>query len=433
MTRKIYIFVLTFFCLLCGEMGYAGDVYGGENNNSGNSDNSVCTSEFTDLVESYECYDIYFTEIQEYYCATAIHIGTYWYDTYVFKDCSGAGTIDCNGVQNGTAYETSCGCIGGNTGINECPEEVDCNGDLNGTAYLASCGCIGGYTGIDECPEDETPPGTTEPTCNITSCPTGYVVVDCECALDPCFNKDLRHKKVSDDVKNLIDQRKKTVFMNGSYVDVKLFEIQKIEDGWGDINLDKYALNITNLPNGYTPQMLFGEIRRNFDDFVTGGNLLGTSVGLEPYSTSDGTKWDSSNPIGAAMDFDNFMDTSTVICTEYNYNEMYWTFTTVNSLDHQGHFVSGHRQFGIEANSDGSYSFYLRGADRLGQFVDFATNGFNSGADYLFNEAADATWKNFMSNLEKFIKSKTGAEVKPFDKNKDYAHRFPYNEDDCPE
>ena len=46
--------------------------------------------------------------------------------------------------------------------------------------------------------------------------------------------------------------------------------------------------------------------------------------------------------------------------------------------------------------------------------------------------AGDA-WKNFMSNLEKFIKSKTGAVVKPFDKNKDYAHRFPYNEADCPE
>jgi Peptidase family M23 len=169
MTRKINIFVLTFLCLLFGQMGYAGDVYGGENNNSGNSGNSVCTSEQTELVESFECYDIYFTQIDEYYCATAAHISTYWYDTYVFKDCGGTGTIDCNGVQNGTAYESNCGCIGGNTGIDECPEEVDCNGDLNGTAYLASCGCIGGNTGIDECPEeeptDDTPPGTCQLIC----------------------------------------------------------------------------------------------------------------------------------------------------------------------------------------------------------------------------------------------------------------------------
>ena len=104
MTRKINIFVLTFLCLLCGEMGYA-QVYRGENNNSGNSGNSVCTSEQTELVESFECYDIYFTQIDEYYCATAAHISTYWYDTYVLKDCGGTGTIDCNGVQNGTAYE----------------------------------------------------------------------------------------------------------------------------------------------------------------------------------------------------------------------------------------------------------------------------------------------------------------------------------------
>jgi hypothetical protein len=89
---------------------------------------------------------------------------------------------------------------------------------------------------------------------------------------------------------------------------------------------------------------------------------------------------------------------------------------------------------GIEANSDGSFSFYLRGADRLGRFIDYAANNYNPlGDDFLFNKAADATWKNFMSNLEKFIKSKTGAAVKTFDKYKDYAHRFPYNENDCPE
>jgi hypothetical protein len=76
----------------------------------------------------------------------------------------------------------------------------------------------------------------------------------------------------------------------------------------------------------------------------------------------------------------------------------------------------------------------LRGADRVGQWMDYAANNFvPTEDDYLFNHAADATWKNVMKNLEKFIKAKTGAAVNPFDKNKNYAHRFPYNEDDCPE
>lgn len=38
-----------------------------------------------------------------------------------------------------------------------------------------------------------------------------------------------------------------------------------------------------------------------------------------------------------------------------------------------------------------------------------------------------------MTNLENFIKAKTGAVVKPFDKNKVYANRFEYDEQDCPE
>ena len=43
----------------------------------------------------------------------------------------------------------------------------DCNGDLEGYAYDSSCGCIGGNTGIDECPEDETP---TEPVNTMQTC-----------------------------------------------------------------------------------------------------------------------------------------------------------------------------------------------------------------------------------------------------------------------
>jgi hypothetical protein len=39
----------------------------------------------------------------------------------------GGGTtyiVDCNGDRNGKAYDSDCGCIGGNTGITECPKEI---------------------------------------------------------------------------------------------------------------------------------------------------------------------------------------------------------------------------------------------------------------------------------------------------------------------
>ena len=249
----------------------------------------------------------------------------------------------------------------------------------------------------------------------------------------PCKNKDLRHFEVPSNLQQEVDGKTQTN-PYPPHGQVNSFWQQKLEDGYGDINLDRYELDINKLPDGYTPQQLFEEIRTNFSDFVTGGDYIGTGVDLEPYSQEDGLTWASNNPVGAAMDFDNAMDTSTVICTDYSLDNMNWTFTTYGSFDHAGHFVAGHRQFGIEDNGNGSYSFYLRGADRLGQWMDFVANGFNTGADVLFNNAADATWKNLMESLEKFIKEKPGADVSHFDKNKDdYAKRYDYNKNDCPE
>lgn len=60
-------------------------------------------------------------------------------------------TTDCNGIENGSAYQDQCGiCVGGNTG--KVPCIVDCNGDPNGTASLDKCGiCSGGNTVITPC------------------------------------------------------------------------------------------------------------------------------------------------------------------------------------------------------------------------------------------------------------------------------------------
>ena len=63
-----------------------------------------------------------------------------------------------------------------------------------------------------------------------------------------------------------------------------------------------------------------------------------------------------------------------VIATEYSLENMLWTYTTVRSVDHLGHFVSGHRQFRLRDNGNGTFIFEVRGTDRLGQRIDKTAN-----------------------------------------------------------
>ena len=65
--------------------------------------------------------------------------------------CYNQPIVDCNGVENGTAYEDECEeCVGGNTGKTACV--LDCNGDKNGSAIVDDCGiCVGGNSGNVAC------------------------------------------------------------------------------------------------------------------------------------------------------------------------------------------------------------------------------------------------------------------------------------------
>jgi len=292
----------------------------------------------------------------------------------------------------------------------------DCDDNNEFIQKINKCGvCDSQYAPDFCCPKGQIPDGTGG------------------CKPDPCLNKDLRHKKIPDNIKQKINSRVETN-PYPPHGEIRSFYLQTIEDGYGDINLDRYDLEITDLPNGYTPQQLFEEIRKNFSQLITGGDTPGMGVELRPYSGEDAITWTSDDPVGTAMDFANIIDTSTVICTEYSYNEMTWTFTTYSSFKNAGHFVSGHRQFGLEVNDSGGYSFYLRGADRLGGWLDVIGNNLPPGEDFLFKNAADSTWKNLMVDLQKFIRDKPGANAIYFDKNKNnYGNRHEYNKDDCPE
>ncbi len=101
---------------------------------------------------------------------------------------------------------------GGDNGGDEDPEP-DCNGDLGGSAYNSDCGCIGGNTGIYECPPDEDDPEEPEdPNEPVADCAgviggSAYVNTECNtcmggttgitvCTLDPCDTYNYNNNEI---------------------------------------------------------------------------------------------------------------------------------------------------------------------------------------------------------------------------------------------
>ena len=59
-------------------------------------------------------------------------------------ECNGAAVEDCNGYCDGTAFENGCGCVGGNTGLEEyfcygCTDPAAINYDVDATFDDGSC------------------------------------------------------------------------------------------------------------------------------------------------------------------------------------------------------------------------------------------------------------------------------------------------------
>ena len=128
------------------------------------------------------------------------------------------------------------------------------------------------------------------------------------------------------------------------------FDARGLEDGTGQINIDKYELNITSLPAGMNAQQLFEDIRLNFSSLVAGGNSILDKTRFASYESIDNSLWVSTDPTGTAMIFRTPLDVATVVVTEYSLDEVFWTFITVTRFNHWGHPVSGHRQFRLRDN-----------------------------------------------------------------------------------
>lgn len=183
------------------------------------------------------------------------------------------------------------------------------------------------------------------------------------------------------------------------------WEVHRIEDAKGPVNLDYYPVTVSHLPapNGVamTAEMLLDYIRRDINRF-----LSSKFAEFAPYDSSSETLWASPNPVGAVLHIDMNMgssyanpDDGSVVCSEAASD--HWIFSTIWTLGDQDHPVSGNRQFGFVSVADGSFVFYTRGADRTTGFIDEILQ------KAVF-EKAHELWSSLIAGIASFVRTHGG-------------------------
>jgi hypothetical protein len=188
--------------------------------------------------------------------------------------------------------------------------------------------------------------------------------------------------------------------------------IHKIENAYGDLNIDLYPVNVSVLPKGLTAESLLEYLRTNINDFLYSGYAR-----FQPYddkyppaaSPGDKARWLSSSPTPAVLsiqmrtpvpwEYHLNPDDGSVICAEKTTN--YWIFSTLRTDQDKEHPVSGNRQFGFIQGENG-YVFFTRGADRATGYWD------NFPLTPVFT-MADLLWKSFQDRLARYVNDYGGS------------------------
>jgi len=182
------------------------------------------------------------------------------------------------------------------------------------------------------------------------------------------------------------------------------------------VNLDYFSIRINSLPvkpNSilkYTPQEYLEHIRLNLNDYIDTNNSSFSPSVITPYNESQ--IWNSNNPLGAIIHINIPGPTGdgSVICSRYNMGQS-WVFTTIETPFQWGqgfdgqHPVSGHREFGLIQNSDGTYVFYTRGVDRIQRFIH------NVGSTIMANQTfqkPDALWTSLVNKVKLHVDNNLG-------------------------
>ncbi len=207
-------------------------------------------------------------------------------------------------------------------------------------------------------------------------------------------------------------------------------QIQKINDGYGDVNLDWFQVLITKLPNQpgtnnpFDELGLFEYVRKNFPVFLQPFPRTGKPHSFEAYEATDNTSWLTSAPLGSVLLFTidpnplppwsdlafpggiaTVPELGLVACSEYVSDtasgNFYWNFSTLRGPNPIGyHPVSGTRQFGL-GRKRGVPAFYIRAADRTTTLAEYA------GSALAFS-GADRYWDYFQTKLAEFVISNGG-------------------------
>lgn len=203
----------------------------------------------------------------------------------------------------------------------------------------------------------------------------------------------------------------------GEIIESDVANIQYIDNAYSKVvNMDYFAVTVSTLPiiNGSraTPQQFLTHIRTNINSFTD--QSLSTFSPLNWGTINDTNLWNSSNPTGAVVTIDIKGPQNGSVVTSLS-SPSKWIFTTIRDPKYGSHPISGNRQFGYTANSNGSYTFYTRGVDRLTSgiesFVQYMSDRTNTTTLSPFSKA-DNLWKSFQNKVRDFVNQNGGSATK---------------------
>jgi hypothetical protein len=201
-----------------------------------------------------------------------------------------------------------------------------------------------------------------------------------------------------------------------------------VEDATGDLNLDRYAIWVEELPNHpvtgvkFSAEDLFTYFRTHINDFVDTNTsaFYPYSPRRDSTSNADEVKWLSSSPLGAVITIEMPIfgpdESGTVVCTLIEPTR--WRFSTWKTPGDNNHPVSGNREFGFyraRYRQRSGYVYQTKGADRVTATLSPA---------FLVFSGADQLWRSLQTKFANFVNTHGGI-AEPI--LEPYSYRFPFS------
>jgi hypothetical protein len=173
------------------------------------------------------------------------------------------------------------------------------------------------------------------------------------------------------------------------------------------VNCDFFSVKINTLPSGYNnnPSGFLEYLRKNINSFTdqTYANFAG-----HPQIPNEETKW-TNDPYGSIVFIDVIGPANGSVITAQKSTES-WTWSTIREPYAGFHPVSGNRTFGYTTNSDGSYTYYCKGVDRVTSSVQEVLGKIMSGYQDqpVQFTMADGLWGSWTKKIKDYVNGHNG-------------------------